>query len=54
MRNAYEVGQVDVAPVLQAQRALTQVNLDYIETLETAWTNAAATLAGLLQVESFP
>ncbi|HEY1603912.1 MAG TPA: TolC family protein [Pirellulales bacterium] len=53
VRNAYDVGQMDVAPVLQAQRALTQVNLDYIETLETAWMSAA-TLAGLLQVESFP
>lgn len=53
MQNAYEVGQVDVAPVLQAQKALTQVNLDYVEALEAAWTNAAA-LAGLLQVEIFP
>ncbi len=53
MQNAYEIGAVDVAPVLQAQKALTQVNLDYIEALESAWTNAAA-LAGLLQVELFP
>jgi cobalt-zinc-cadmium efflux system outer membrane protein len=53
MQNAYEVGQVDVAPVLQAQKALTQVNLDYIEALESSWENAA-TLAGLLQVELFP
>lgn len=53
MQNAYEVGQVDVAPVLQAQKALTQVNLDYVEALENAWINAA-TLAGLLQVEAFP
>ena len=32
---------------------LTQVNLDYIEALESAWTNAAV-FAGLLQVELFP
>ncbi|MES1213665.1 MAG: TolC family protein, partial [Singulisphaera sp.] len=53
MQNAYQVGQQDVAPVLQAQKALTQVNLDYIDTLENAWLSAA-TLAGLLQVETFP
>ena len=53
VRNAYDVGQVDVSPVLQAQRALTQVNRDYIDTLENAWTSAAA-LAGLLQIEDFP
>lgn len=53
VRNAYDVGQVDVSPVLQAQRALTNVNLDYIDTLENAWARAAA-LAGLLQIESFP
>jgi outer membrane protein, heavy metal efflux system len=53
VRNAYDVGQVDVSPVLQAQRALTQVNLDYIDTLENAWASGAA-LAGLLQIERFP
>ena len=41
------------APFCRRKSGLTQVNLDYIEALESAWTNAAA-LAGLLQVELFP
>lgn len=53
IQNAYDIGRTDVSPVLQAQRALTQVNLDYIDALENAWLNAAI-LAGLLQVDRFP
>ena len=50
---AYDIGRTDVSPVLQAQRALTQVNLDYVDALENAWVNAAI-LAGLLQIDRFP
>jgi len=51
--SAYDVGAKDVSTVLQAQRALIQARLDYVEALEDAWA-AAAALAGLLQVERFP
>jgi len=51
--SAYDVGAKDVSTVLQAQRALIQARLDYVEALEDSWA-AAAALAGLLQVERFP
>lgn len=52
--SAYEVGGAkDVSTVLQAQRALIQARLDFIDALENAWS-AAAELAGLLQIERFP
>ncbi len=53
VRSSYDVGQKDISVLLQAQRALTQVNLDYVDALETAWYSAAA-LSGLLQLEQFP
>jgi outer membrane protein, heavy metal efflux system len=53
VRSSYDVGQLDVSQLLQAQRALTQVNLDYIDALENAWYSGAS-LSGLLQLEQFP
>jgi cobalt-zinc-cadmium efflux system outer membrane protein len=51
--NLYRQGQVEFLHYLNAQRALLDVNLEYIGALEARW-NAAAEIAGLLQLERFP
>jgi outer membrane protein TolC len=49
----FEKGVFDVTRVLQARRALLDVNNDLIDASEQAWTTGAV-LAGLLQRERFP
>jgi cobalt-zinc-cadmium efflux system outer membrane protein len=49
----YRQGQIDFLRYLNAQRALLDANLEYIESLESRWS-AAAEVAGLLQSERFP
>lgn len=49
----FEKGVFDVTRVLQARRALLDVNNDLIDASEQAWTTAAV-LAGLTQRERFP
>lgn len=49
----YERGLFDILRVLQAQRALVEANLDYISA-QLDRLDAAAELAGLLQLETFP
>jgi cobalt-zinc-cadmium efflux system outer membrane protein len=49
----YRQGQVEFLIYLNAQRALLEANLDYLNALESRWT-AAAEVAGLLQSEQFP
>lgn len=46
-------GNVDLATFLQAQRTLIQANSDYVDALQSLWTNAAQ-VAGLLQLTRFP
>lgn len=53
IQRAFEQGQFDFLRLLQAQRALVEAQLGYIEALETRWMTAAE-LAGLAQVEQFP
>jgi cobalt-zinc-cadmium efflux system outer membrane protein len=52
-QNLFEQGQTDFLRLLQAQRTLIEADLGYIEAQESRW-NSAATLAGLLQLETFP
>jgi outer membrane protein TolC len=42
-----------VAQVFQAQQALFQANLDYVDALDDVWSSAAE-LGNLLQLEEFP
>jgi cobalt-zinc-cadmium efflux system outer membrane protein len=49
----YEQEQIDFLRLLQAQRTLGEVNLDYIDAQANRWS-AAVTIANLLQVEQFP
>lgn len=53
IQKAFDQGQFDFLRLLQAQRALVESQLGYIDALETRWTTAAE-LAGLAQVEAFP
>lgn len=46
----YEQGEIDFLRLLQTQRSLIEVNLDYIDAQENRWL-AAAEIAGLLQLE---
>ena len=52
-QNLFEQGQTDFLRLLQAQRTLIDADLDYVDAQEARWT-AAATIAGLLQLEQFP
>lgn len=52
-RSLFEQGQTDFLRLLQAQRTLIEADLGYVEAQEARWT-AAATIAGLLQMEQFP
>ena len=49
----FEQGQTDFLRLLQAQKTLIEVDLGYVEAQEARLT-AAATIAGLLQLEQFP
>lgn len=49
----YEKGQADFLDVLAVQRTLQEVNLNFIDALESR-AAAAADLGGLLQMEQFP
>ena len=49
----YDRGQIDFLRLLQAQRTLSEVNLNYIDAQQARWI-AAADIANLLQVEKFP
>jgi cobalt-zinc-cadmium efflux system outer membrane protein len=49
----YERGLFDILRLLQAQRALVDSNLEYISA-QLERLQAAADLAGLLQLETFP
>jgi outer membrane protein, heavy metal efflux system len=53
VQDGYQNGEFDVAKYLQAQRSLREIELTYIDTLESLWTSAVE-LAGLLQVPQFP
>ncbi|MBS0208582.1 MAG: TolC family protein [Planctomycetes bacterium] len=53
IQRGYEQGLFDILRVLQAQRSLFEANLDYIQAQQTRLT-AAAKLAGLLQLDTFP
>lgn len=53
VQEGYDKGQFDVNRLLQAQRNLTELANDYIDTSEQSWSTAAD-LAGLMQVENFP
>jgi len=53
IQQAFDQGQFDFLRLLQAQRALVEAQLGYINALENRWM-AAAELAGLAQVEAFP
>jgi cobalt-zinc-cadmium efflux system outer membrane protein len=53
IQQAFDQGQFDFLRLLQAQRALVESQLGYINALETRWM-AAAELAGLAQLEAFP
>jgi outer membrane protein TolC len=52
-RQTYVIGQESYLRLLQAQRQLMEVSLDYVNAQEQRWT-AAAAVAGLLQAEQFP
>jgi cobalt-zinc-cadmium efflux system outer membrane protein len=49
---AYAQGEFDFLRLLQTQRTYLETNLAYVNAQEERWT-AAATIAGLLQVEPF-
>jgi cobalt-zinc-cadmium efflux system outer membrane protein len=51
--NLFEQGQTDFLHLLQAQRTFFEAYLGYIDAQEARWS-AAATIAGLLQLEQFP
>lgn len=50
---AYQGGQFEYLRVLEAQRAVTQANLDYIRALADAW-KAASAISGLTLEDSWP
>ena len=52
-QQAYTQGQFDFLRLLRAQQLLVRVDLEYVEAQSARW-KAAATIAGLLQVEQFP
>ncbi|HEV3006999.1 MAG TPA: TolC family protein [Pirellulales bacterium] len=53
VQRGYEGGLLPVAQVFQAQQALFQANLDYVDALDDVWSSAAE-LGNLLQLEEFP
>ncbi len=53
VQKAYARGQFEISRLLQTQRTVFEANIDYISALENR-LNAAAEIAGLLQLEEFP
>ncbi|HUY34874.1 MAG TPA: TolC family protein [Pirellulales bacterium] len=53
VQSGYRNGLMPVAQLFQAQRALFEANLQYIDSLEDVWSSAAE-LGNLLQLEQFP
>ncbi len=53
VRRSYEVEQFNFLRVLQTQRSVVETNIEYINALQER-LNAAATIAGLLQLYEFP
>jgi cobalt-zinc-cadmium efflux system outer membrane protein len=53
VKDGYQKGILDISTFLQAQRALSDATLSYIDALEDVWTTAAE-IAALLQQERFP
>lgn len=53
IQEGFAQGQLDIMRLLQAQRALVESNLGYIDALEARW-NAAAEMAGIAQLDVFP
>jgi cobalt-zinc-cadmium efflux system outer membrane protein len=52
-KSGFDVGVLEFAVYLQAQRTLIQGTQEYVDVLEKVWTTAC-TVAGLLQMEQFP
>lgn len=52
-QRGYQSGQFDFLRLLQAQRAMVEADLNYVNAQEMRW-NAAAEIAGLSQDEYFP
>ena len=50
---AYQGGTFEYLRVLEAQRAITQANLEYVRAMGEAW-KAAGEISGLLQEEVWP
>lgn len=53
IQEGFAQGQLDIMRLLQAQRALVESNLGFIDALEARW-NAAAEMAGIAQLDTFP
>lgn len=53
IQQGFQQGQFDFLRLLQAQRALVEAQLGYLNALETRWLTAAE-LGSLAQVEAFP
>ena len=53
IQEGFAQGQFDFLRLLQAQRALVESNLGFIDALQARWM-AAAEMAGLAQIEEFP
>ena len=53
VQKAYARGQFEISRLLQTQRTVFEANIDYISALENR-LNAAADIAGLLQLDEFP
>jgi cobalt-zinc-cadmium efflux system outer membrane protein len=53
VQQGYDLGELELVRLLEAQRALFQANLDYIDAQQNR-LQAAADLANLLQLERFP
>jgi outer membrane protein, heavy metal efflux system len=53
VRRGLDAGQFDLLRILQAQRSVLEANLDYVAALQDRLA-AAATVAGLLQLQQFP
>jgi outer membrane protein, heavy metal efflux system len=53
IQEGFAQGQFDFLRLLQAQRALVESNLGLIDAVEARW-DAAAQMAGLVQIEEFP
>lgn len=53
VQKAYEGRQFEISRLLQTQRTVFEANIDYVSALENR-LNAAAEIAGLLQMDQFP